>query len=231
MSEDENISLLGCPIWATVLGQTAPEYLSFISEDELIELLGSADSVIGGYRTMGAEMIAALNDANRDPSIGVVVLTHDGPNFGVGGNVAGLHSSTDGGDVVIGEPTPDMIIGRMLKPVIAVVRGYVIGLHNHLAYHCDFTIAGESAVFGQAGPRVGRPISGSLVAVAGTIIGDERARQMWMVAEQLTAQEALEWGVGEQHRARSAARGGSRALVRCVARSGAHQYCRHQADL
>ena len=42
------------------------------------------------------------------------------------------------------------------KPVIAKVRGYAIGGGNVLALLCDLTIAAESAVFGQVGPKVGR---------------------------------------------------------------------------
>ena len=41
------------------------------------------------------------------------------------------------------------------KPVIAKVRGYCIGLGNELNLLCDLTIAGTSARFGQAGPKVG----------------------------------------------------------------------------
>ncbi len=50
------------------------------------------------------------------------------------------------------------------KPVIAVVKGYVIGMGNHLAYFCDVTIAADNAIFGQIGPRVGSPAEGWLVA-------------------------------------------------------------------
>ena len=37
-----------------------------------------------------AQLIEALNEANRDRSIGVIVLSHTGQHFGVGGDVAGL---------------------------------------------------------------------------------------------------------------------------------------------
>src|SRR5262249_9575929 len=126
-----------------------------------------------------AHLIQALNEANRDTSIGVIVLSHTGMHFGVGGDVAGLSQSVRG-SAGIGGLTPDTIIKRCLKPVIAVVRGYVIGMHHHMAYHCDFTIAGESAVFGQNGPRVGSPASGFLVASSAHVVGMTRARELWL---------------------------------------------------
>ncbi len=144
---------------------------------------------------MGNEVIHALLDASRDNTIGVIVLSHVGPHFGVGGNVSALSSDAGSTDMLIGNITADTIIGRALKPVIAVVRGYAIGMHNHLAYHCDLTIAGESAVFGQTGPKVGSPVSGSVVAVSATVIGMKRARELWMLNDQLTAQQALQWGL------------------------------------
>lgn len=144
---------------------------------------------------MGREIIAAFQDANKDNTIGVVLFTHEGPHWGVGGNVQGLTDDANSEQMIIGQITPDVLIQRCFKPVIAVVRGYSVGMHNHMAYHCDFTLAGESAVFGQSGPKVGSPISGSLVAISATVLGMKRARQMWMLTQQFTAQEALDWGL------------------------------------
>src|SRR3546814_964751 len=50
---------------------------------------------------------------------------------------------------------PYTTLFRSPKPVIARVRGYAIGGGNVIATICDLTIAGESAVFGQVGPKVG----------------------------------------------------------------------------
>ena len=144
---------------------------------------------------MGEEMTSALLDANKDNSIGVIVLSHTGPNFGVGGDVSELAANVSAGNAPIGGITPDTVIGRCLKPVIAAVRGYSIGMHNHMAYHCDYTIAAENAVFGQNGPRVGSPASGALVAASAQVLGMKRAKELWMRCRQLTAQEALQQGL------------------------------------
>lgn len=143
------------------------------------------------------ELMNALLDANKNRDVGVIVLSHTGDHFGVGGDVEELSKVGERGAAAtqLGGVTPDTIIKRCIKPVIAVVRGYVIGMHHHMAYHCDLTIAGESAVFGQNGPRVGSPASGYIVASSAHVIGMKRAKELWMRLRQLTAQEALEQGI------------------------------------
>lgn len=126
--------------------------------------------------------------ADADPTVGVIVITHTGPHFGVGGDISGDRLSPAMREV---DPT----IKRCRKPVIAAVRGYCIGASNHMTYTCDFTIAGETAVFGQNGPRIGSPATGYMMASSAHITGMKRAREMWLRCRLLTAQEALEAGL------------------------------------
>jgi dihydroxynaphthoic acid synthetase len=81
------------------------------------------------------------------------------------------------------------------KPSIARVNGYAIGGGNHLAYFCDLTIAAESAVFGQNGPRVGSPAQGWMVSYLVRVVGAKRAREMWMLCRRYSAAQAMSWGL------------------------------------
>jgi naphthoate synthase/2-ketocyclohexanecarboxyl-CoA hydrolase len=132
-------------------------------------------------------LVHGLGVANRDAGIGVIVITHKGPHFGVGGDLTG--------GVNAAMTQLDPTIKSCKKPVIAAVRGYCIGASNHMAYTCDFTVAGESTVFGQNGPRIGSPASGYLVANAAHVMGMKRGREMWMRCRHLSAQEGLESGL------------------------------------
>jgi len=90
------------------------------------------------------DIMVAVEVANRDPSVGVVVLQGAGDRaFSTGGDVAweGERSTSDW----FFDPPPNQTVRFSLKPVIAAVRGYAIGGGNHLAYTCDLTIAGRSA--------------------------------------------------------------------------------------
>ena len=82
------------------------------------------------------EVGITATDASRDKDIGVLVYTGEGNHFGVGGD---MEWEADGGleDETGGMAMPfnfDDAIQNCLKPVIAAVKGYCIGGHNHLAY-------------------------------------------------------------------------------------------------
>ena len=76
-----------------------------------------------------------------------------------------------------------------------MVNGYAIGGGNWLAYLCDLTIASENAIFGQVGPRVGSSLTHFLTAYLACVIGEKRAREMWFLCHQYSAQEALNMGL------------------------------------
>ncbi|MCZ6872964.1 MAG: enoyl-CoA hydratase-related protein [bacterium] len=138
------------------------------------------------------EMNQALDDAGSDGDIGVVVITGSGRNaFCSGGDV---FWESQGGLERIPFNINDRI-GQCPKPVIARVNGYAVGAGNHMAYHCDFTIAAEHAIFGQNGARVGSPASGETVSFLSHVVGHKRAREMWFLCRRYTAQQAYEWGL------------------------------------
>jgi naphthoate synthase/2-ketocyclohexanecarboxyl-CoA hydrolase len=143
------------------------------------------------------EIAETVLEASKDKNIGVVVYIGAGDHFGVGGD---MQWEADGGLVGTGGTMAmpadfDGAIQNCLKPVIAAVRGYCVGGHNHLAYHCDFTIAADNAIFGQNGPRVASPAHGHLVASSAYVLGVKRAKEMWMLCRQYTARQAYEMGL------------------------------------
>jgi naphthoate synthase/2-ketocyclohexanecarboxyl-CoA hydrolase len=138
-----------------------------------------------------AEFVRAVRDANSDPEIGVIVVSGLGDHFGTGGDVQWEAEGGLRGQV----PDFDGALRNCLKPTIAAVKGYCIGGHHHLAYHCDFTIAADTAIFGQNGPRVGSPAHGRSVAQLAHIIGVKRAKEFWMLCRQYTAQQTYEMGL------------------------------------
>jgi naphthoate synthase/2-ketocyclohexanecarboxyl-CoA hydrolase len=139
------------------------------------------------------EMFRAFYDANRDPSVGVIVLTGAGDHFGTGGDVEwerwGLR------EAFYFRYPANRLVRVSRKPVLAMVRGYCIGGSNHLAYCCDFTLADQSAIFGQAGPRVSSPADGYFVPYLAHVVGAKKAREMWMLCRRYKADEAERMGL------------------------------------
>lgn len=145
------------------------------------------------------ELSDAFNDARDDLEIGVIVLTG-----------AGTQAFCSGGDQRVrgddGYKDPHGVgrlnvldlqiqIRRTPKPVIAMVAGYAIGGGHVLHVVCDLTIAAHNAIFGQTGPQVGSFDGGYGSGLLARHIGQKRAREIWFLCEQYTAEEAYRMGM------------------------------------
>ena len=145
------------------------------------------------------ELIAAFQDAWEDDDVGVVILTGVGDKaFSSGGDQKsrgpeGYRDDTGRTKLRITELHTVM---RMIpKPVIAAVNGYAIGGGHVLHVICDLSIASENAVFGQSGPKVGSFDAGFGTVFLARVVGEKKAREIWYLCRQYSAQEALEMGL------------------------------------
>ncbi len=151
------------------------------------------------------EMIEAFKDAWADDQIGVVLLTGNGPSpkdgvhaFSAGGdqNIRGHAGYMDDKGVArLNVLELQRIMRTMPKPVIALVNGYAIGGGHVLHVICDLSLASENAVFGQTGPIVGSFDGGLGASYLASIVGQKKAREIWYLCRQYSAQEALEMGL------------------------------------
>ena len=145
------------------------------------------------------EMSQALAYCREAQDVRVVILTGAGDKaFCSGGdmNVKG-HGGYVGADGVprLNVLDVQMQIRRLPKPVIAMVNGYAIGGGHVLHIMCDLTIASENAVFGQTGPKVGSFDAGFGSSYLARIVGQKKAREIWFLCKQYTAEEAEKMGL------------------------------------
>ena len=143
------------------------------------------------------ELIDAFKQAGWDDAVGVIVLTGAGGKAFCTGGDQSAHVGQYRGRGTIGLPLEELqtVIRAVPKPVIARVQGYAIGGGNVLALLCDLTIAAESAVFGQVGPKVGSVDPGFGTAFLARAIGEKRARELWYLCRQYTGQDAVRMGL------------------------------------
>ncbi|MDH3686661.1 MAG: enoyl-CoA hydratase-related protein, partial [Myxococcales bacterium] len=80
-------------------------------------------------------------------------------------------------------------------PVVAKVRGYAIGGGNVLATICDLTVAADTAIFGQVGPKMGSVDPGFGTAYLARVVGEKKAREIWYLCRRYSAREALDMGL------------------------------------
>lgn len=145
------------------------------------------------------EMGEALVHCRENPDVRVVVLTGEGDKaFCSGGdqnvkNIAGYVGKD-------GIPRLNILdvqkqIRSLPKPVIAMVNGYAIGGGHVLHVVCDLSIASDNAIFGQTGPRVGSFDAGFGSSYLARVVGQKKAREIWFLCRQYSAQQALEMGL------------------------------------
>jgi naphthoate synthase len=150
------------------------------------------------------EVSRALESAREDTSVGVVVLTGEGPlAFCSGGDQrvrgdSGYLTDTEGGASSVGRfhvTDLHLQIRRLPKPVIAMVAGYAVGGGHVLHIVCDLTIAADNARFGQTGPQVGSFDGGFGAGLLANLVGPKKAKEIWFLCRQYDAQEALDMGL------------------------------------
>ncbi|MGE4431218.1 MAG: enoyl-CoA hydratase-related protein [Sphingobium sp.] len=154
--------------------------------------------VMNAFRNQTVEeMIHAIDKAGWDEGIGVIVLTGTGPKAFCTGGDQTAHDGQYSGRGTIGMPMEMLhsVIRDVPVPVIARVQGYAIGGGNVIATLCDLTIAGESAIFGQVGPKVGSVDPGFGTAYLARIVGEKKAREIWYLCRRYSAREAMDMGL------------------------------------
>lgn len=153
---------------------------------------------------MVAEICAAMDWLNADPSIRCAILTGAGKAFSSGGNLKHMRDKEGifAGDAIAIRNAYRAGIQRVAKavwsvevPMIAAVNGPAYGAGCDLALFCDIRIASETAIFAENFVNVGI-ISGDGGAwILPRVVGLSRAAEMAFTADPIDARTALAWGL------------------------------------
>jgi naphthoate synthase len=153
-----------------------------------------------------SELFEAFIDAREDQTIGVVLLSAEGPS-----PKDGVYSFCSGGDQRVRDKTgyrgEDGIhrlnilevqrqIRFMNKAVIAVVPGWAVGGGHSLHVVCDLTLASkEHAIFKQTDADVASYDAGYGSAYLARQVGQKRAREIFFLGRNYSADEAVAMGM------------------------------------
>ena len=160
------------------------------------------------------QLFSALEHARRWQTVGCVLLTGNGPSpkdggwaFCSGGDQRirgkdGYQYQSEGGAVDSAKLgrlhilEVQRLIRFMPKVVIAVVPGWAVGGGHSLHVVCDMTIASkEHAVFKQTDADVASFDSGYGSALLARQVGQKRAREIFFLGRNYSAQEAFDMGM------------------------------------
>jgi naphthoate synthase len=173
-----------------------------LSGDGIAKLTIDRPEVRNAFRPQTViELMRAFEAAREDESIGVIILTGEGPlAFCSGGDqrVRGDRGYEEQPGSGVGRfHVTDLHVQmrRLPKPIVAMVAGYAVGGGHVLHVLCDLTIAADNAVFGQTGPRVGSWDGGFGASVLCDLVGPKKAKEIWFLCRQYDAQQALAMGL------------------------------------
>lgn len=156
-----------------------------------------------------SELLDAFQDAHEDTSIGVVLLSAEGPSTkdGVYSFCSGGDQSARGHQGYVGDDgyhrlnilEVQRLIRFMPKVVIAVVPGWAVGGGHSLHVVCDMTLASkEHAIFKQTDADVTSFDGGYGSAYLAKMVGQKKAREIFFLGRNYSAQEAYEMGMVNQ---------------------------------
>ncbi|CAN5635965.1 enoyl-CoA hydratase [soil metagenome] len=141
-----------------------------------------------------------FESAARDPRVKVARLGGTGRGFssgaGIGADDAG--SSEAGGDPVDVLHLANravLSIVNLPRPVVSVVQGPAAGVGVSLALAGDLVLASDKAFFMLAFTKIGLMPDGGASALVAASVGRARAMRMALLAERISAAEALSWGL------------------------------------
>lgn len=144
-----------------------------------------------------ADLDAALDTIDADPTVRTVLITGAGRAFSAGGDMtAYLELQRDA--VAFPRFVADLhrIFGRLRTlrvPVVALVNGVTAAGGLELMLNCDFSIAARGARIGDAHLNFGQMGGGGVLTLLPRAIGRERAAELIYSGAFLDADTALEW--------------------------------------
>ena len=173
---------------------TIPEILTQVEAGVMTITLNRLERKNSITSAMYGVMADALESANHDPDVRVVVIQGHETIFSAGNDI---------GDFLTKPPaTTDAPVFRFLrgissfpKPVVAAVSGPAVGIGTTLLLHCDLIYAGDNAAFSMPFVNLGLcPEAGSSF-LAPQLMGYPRAAEALLLGEPFMAETALEMGL------------------------------------
>jgi enoyl-CoA hydratase/carnithine racemase len=143
---------------------------------------------------MYATLADALEAADTDPAVRVILFTGNGGAFTSGNDLQDFLNNPPQGD-----NTPVFRFLRAIstasKPVIAAVSGVAVGVGTTMLLHCDLVYAGESAKLSLPFVNLALVPEAASSLLLPAMVGHHRAAELFMLGEAFTPATAKEYGI------------------------------------
>lgn len=152
-------------------------------------------------------LVAAIERADRDITVRVVILTGAGAAFSTGGNIQNMRNGGGLNDPLAAQTRRNyrngiqrlpLLFESIEVPVIAAVNGPAIGAGCDLACMCDIRVAGESAKFAESFVKLGIVPGDGGAWLLPRLVGFSKASEMALTGDVIDAHAALACGLVSQ---------------------------------
>ena len=148
-------------------------------------------------RLMWKEIDKALDMAEKDPEIRVLIFTGEGGSFSSGADLKESPKRTkeEYREYLERLQKISLRIIDFPKPTIAAINGYALGSGYELALACDIRIASEDAKIGSPETRISSSVTGGATRLLIDLIGPAKAKELIFTAEYIDGKEAEKIGL------------------------------------
>jgi 2-(1,2-epoxy-1,2-dihydrophenyl)acetyl-CoA isomerase len=149
-------------------------------------------------------MIAFLRECERRDDVRVILLSGAGDHFMAGGDVKSFARVADASaderrsqfeSLALDTLPLFALMDRIAKPIVAKVRGACAGASVGYVAAADFVAIADTALFMVANAAIGTSPDGATSWHLPRIVGLRMAKQMCLLGDRLTAQQALDCGL------------------------------------
>lgn len=137
----------------------------------------------------------AIESGAEDPTVRAVLITGTGRAFSSGADLTDLDGHHPGATPLDAANRLVSAIVAAPKPVMCAVNGVAAGVGCSIAVAADLTVATRSATFLLAFAKLGLMPDGGATELIAAAVGRARAMRMALLAERISADEAVAWGL------------------------------------
>nr|WP_201616161.1 enoyl-CoA hydratase-related protein [Psychrobacter urativorans] len=176
----------------------AQDLVEYKFENHIATITMNDPKTLNAFSTsLKGAMMNALNQADTDEQVRVIVLQGAGNHFSSGGHIGemlenGMESealSTKINFMVSEVAEISLKLRNIHKPIIAKLEGAVAGAGMNLALTCDFRIAADNAKFVQAFVNIGLIPDAGGIYLLNQLIGAAKTTELVMLGDKLTSDD------------------------------------------
>ncbi|MBC9250918.1 enoyl-CoA hydratase [Pseudomonas alcaligenes] len=193
-----------------------------LSDGVLTVTLARSDKKNALIDSMYGALADALEAAEINPSIRVVLLQSEGDMFTAGNDVGEFAAALPGASL------NEQHVGRFLRalansslPLVAAVQGRAVGVGTTLLLHCDFILLADNALLSAPFVNLALVPEAASSLLMPARVGYVRAFEMFALGESVDARTAVEWGLANRVVSLSSLHAEARTVAERIARQPA----------